>query len=403
MRKRGIHLCLAVFVLSSLPGCSHTGPGPERHADVVRHLTVYESQSEYCAWPSLTRTSTGDLIVLFTRSEEHLGPNGAIMLSRSTDNGQTWLRPVVLLDSPIDDRESGITSLRDGRIIGHFWSTFHTKESYEKLPVNAYRREVLDRWIEFVEQPRYREAEKRSGAWSAMSSDGGRTWSELFRGFDSVHGGIELSTGGLLLASYRTTPDSIVVHAADSATGPWRYLASLASPQPDSLSFGEPHLLQLPSGRVIMMIRATARPYNDQDPRCVLWESYSDDRGKTWVTPFATPLWGFPPHLALLSDGRVLCTYGYRRPPYGQRACLSSDGVHWDLRDELILRDDAPNGDLGYPASIELEPGIVLTVYYQPDVPPGAIQRMEPPDPERTKPGILGTIWKVPAPANASH
>ena len=218
----------------------------------------------------------------------------------------------------------------------------------------------------------------------------------LFRGHDSVHGGIELSTGGLLLASYREKRDSITVHTADSVTGPWRHIATLASIRPGSLSFGEPHLLQLQSGRVIMMIRATTHPYNDQDPACVLWESYSDDNGKTWVRPYATSLWGFPPHLALLSDGRVLCTYGYRRPPYGQRACLSSDGVNWSLREELILRDDAPNGDLGYPASIELEPGVILTVYYQPDVPPGTIQRMEPPDPERTKPGILGTIWKVP-------
>ncbi len=114
------------------------------------------------------------------------------------------------------------------------------------------------------------------------------------------------------------------------------------------------------------------------------------------MRPFETSLWGLPPHLTLLSDGRVLCTYGYRRAPYGERACLSSDGVNWDLRDEVILRDDAPNGDLGYPASIEIEPGVVLSVYYQPDVPPGTIQQMNPPDPDRVKPGILGTIWKVP-------
>jgi sialidase-1 len=389
-------LCLATLLLNSCPSCSYTGIEPQRHPDVIRRLSIYESPSEYCAWPSLTRTSGGDLIVLFTRSEEHLGPDGAILLSRSTDNGKTWLGPVVVVDSPIDDRESGITPLRDGRILGHFWSTIHTKESYANLPTNAYRRDVLDRWIAMVEQPGYRKGGKSSGAWSAVSSDGGRTWSDLVRGHDAVHGGIELSTGGLLLASYRTTANSIVVHKADSAMGPWRNVASLASPQPDSLSFGEPHVLQLPSGRVIMMIRATTLPYNDQDPRCVLWESYSDDNGQTWVIPFATSLWGFPPHLALLSDGRVLCTYGYRRPPYGQRACLSSDGVNWNLREELILRDDAPNGDLGYPASIELEPGVILTVYYQPDVPPGTIQRMEPPDPGRTKPGILGTIWKVP-------
>jgi sialidase-1 len=183
---------------------------------------------------------------------------------------------------------------------------------------------------------------------------------------------------------------------ADSVSGSWRRLATIASPHPESLSLGEPHMLQLKTGRVIMMIRATAHPYNDLDPRCVLWESYSDDNGKTWVAPFATSLWGSPPHLVLLADGRVLCTYGYRRPPYGQRACLSDDGLNWSLREEVVLRDDAPNGDLGYPASVELERGVILTVYYQPDVPPGTFQRMNPPDPHRTKPGILGTIWKVP-------
>ena len=30
------------------------------------------------------------------------------------------------------------------------------------------------------------------------------------------------------------------------------------------------------------------------------------------------------------------------------------------------MRDDAENGDLGYPASGELEPGKIITVYYQP-------------------------------------
>jgi hypothetical protein len=90
-----------------------------------------------------------------------------------------------------------------------------------------------------------------------------------------------------------------------------------------------------------------------------------------------------------------VCSYGYRRPPFGQRACISADGVLWKLENEVILRDDAPNGDLGYPASLELEPGLVLTVYYQPNVPAGTQQRMKPPDPHRNKPGILGTIWKV--------
>lgn len=393
---RHMDLWLVLILMCPCLVEAQVATGSGSRADIIRHVSVYQSTSDYCAWPSITRTLDGDLVVMFTRTEEHLGPDGAILLSRSTDNGKTWLRPVVVFDSPIDDRESGITTLRDGRMVGHFWSTFHTKDSYEHLAPNSYGRDLLDRWIAIVGQPRYQDGIKYSGASTGVSSDGGRTWSKLVRGHDSVHGGIELAAGGLLLASYRESPDSIIVHRADSANGPWRRLSSIVSPCPESLSFGEPHMLQLKTGRVIMMIRATAHPYNDVDPRCVLWESYSDDNGMTWMAPFATSLWGFPPHLALLADGKVLCTYGYRRPPYGQRACLSKDGVSWSLGDEVVLRDDAPNGDLGYPASLELERGLILTVYYQPDVPPGTVQRMHPPDPLRSKPGILGIIWRVP-------
>jgi sialidase-1 len=393
---RIVNLSFATILLCLSLVRSQDGIGLRSRAEIIRHINIYESPSEYCAWPSIARTLGGDLVVMFTRTEEHLGPNGAILLSRSTDNGKTWLQPIVVLDSPIDDREAGITALRDGRIVGHFWSTFHTKESYERLAPNSYGRDLLDRWIASVGRPEYRDAKRNSGPSTAISSDGGRTWSRLTRGHDSVHGGIELANGSLLVASYRENPDSISVRSADSASGPWHRVATIVSPHPESLSFCEPHMLQLKTGRVIMMMRAVTHPYNDRDPRCILWESYSDDNGKTWLAPFATSLWGSPPHLVLLADGRVLCTYGYRRPPYGQRACLSDDGLNWSLREEVVLRDDAPNGDLGYPASVELERGVILTVYYQPDVPPGTFQRMNPPDPHRTKPGILGTIWKVP-------
>ena len=30
-----------------------------------------------------------------------------------------------------------------------------------------------------------------------------------------------------------------------------------------------------------------------------------------------------------------------------------------------MLRDDGPDGDLGYPCSLELEDGSIFTVYYQ--------------------------------------
>ncbi len=67
---------------------------------------------------------------------------------------------------------------------------------------------------------------------------------------------------------------------------------------------------------------------------------------------------GIPGHLLLLSDGRLLVTYGHRRAPCGIRACLSQDeGQTWDYEKELLIRGDMPNKNLGYPVSIEYEPG----------------------------------------------
>jgi len=367
----------------------------DRNALIIRQIQVYASHDEYCAWPAMIRAANGDLLISFCINEEHLGPDGKIVMVRSRDNGKTWSSPEVLYDTPLDDRHAGLTLLRDGTILTHCWTTFWTRNKYEKLPPNAYEPDMIERWCRHVEQPDYVQAEKLAGAWGLISRDHGHSWTRPQPGKDSIHGGIQLPDGSLLVASYRLEKDYIGVYMTKSADQPWQKIAEIHPPNPDSLRFGEPHILQLNSGRIIMMIRATTKPYNDLDPRCHLWATYSDDNGKTWVDPYQTPLWGFPPHLLQLSDGRILCTYGYRRPPFGQRACISNDGITWKKENEIILRDDAFNKDLGYPVSVELEPGKILSVYYQPD-PNDGEQRMNPPDPKRHRPDILGTVWRVP-------
>ncbi len=364
---------------------------------IIRHFSIYEKRNAYCAWPAIARAENGDIVVLFTRTEEHMSPNGEIMLVRSTDNGETWLPPSVIYDTLVDDRESGITVLHDGRLLTHLRSVRFEPSTYTSLPDTAYPPELIERWIGYVEKPEYKNATHLHRAWQTISSDNGYTWSDPQPSRDSIHGGIQLASGSLLVASYRDNGGNIGVYKTENTETPWRQVATVECPQLDKIRFGEPHILQLPSGRIVMMIRATAKPYDDGSPLCYAWGTYSDDDGETWAPAYETPLWGFPPHLTLLSDGRVLCTYGHRRPPYGQRAAISEDGVNWSVENEFILRDDAPNKDLGYPVSIELEPGKILTVYYQPNVPPGVKPATHPPLPNRKKPGILGTIWKLPS------
>jgi len=386
-----ITLLIMFLVLS----CSSEKETTSQKDHIIKHIEIYSSHDEYCAWPAMIRAANGDLLVSFCISEEHLGPNGKIVTVRSTDNGKTWGQPKILLDTPVDDRHAGLTLLRDGRIIAHSSSTHKTRKEYYDLKPNSYEKEVIERWSDYVERPEYATADSLEGSWDIVSSDNGYSWKKPVPGRDSIHGGSQLADGYLLVVSYYGSNGNISVYLTKSIDDIWKKIATVYCPIPDSLRFSEPHILQLPSGRIIMMIRATSKPYNDLDPRCYLWGTYSDDNGKTWAGPYQTPLWGYPPHLLQLSDGRILCTYGYRRPPFGQRACISDDGITWKKENEFILRDDAFNKDLGYPVSVELEPGIVLSVYYQPD-PKDGDQRMTPPDPTRHRPDILGMIWRVP-------
>jgi hypothetical protein len=271
----------------------------------------------------------------------------------------------------------------------------HTSERYRGLRPRSYEPAVLERWIRYVDGPAYRDAGAEEGSWVAVSEDGGRSWSAALRGPDSVHGGIELRSGAVLVSAHREARGNTDLWEGRGRPLEWKLLGSIEAPRVPNTHFGESHMAELPSGRIVMMLRSTASPYDDECERNVLWLTYSDDAGRSWAEARPTPLWGFPPHLCLLSDSRLLCTYGYRRPRYGQRACVSPDGMSWRAEEEVVLRADADNGDLGYPASAELGPGRILTVYYQA---PAERQPscMRPPDPARHKPGIWATTWDLP-------
>ncbi len=80
--------------------------------------------------------------------------------------------------------------------------------------------------------------------------------------------------------------------------------------------------------------------------------------------PRAIDVWGLQSHLLRLKDGRLLMTYGFRRKPYGNQARVSSDhGQTWSK--PLTISDDGIGSDLGYPSTVQLDDGTLLTVWYE--------------------------------------
>ncbi len=353
-------------------------------ATATAHTTIFADPATYAAWPDLVRLPDGTLVAAFCATEEHLAPDGKILLIHSTDNGHTWSDPVVAYDSPLDDRESGLTVSPDGTLALHVWSTAWTPEAYAALKPDAYPADTLARWSEHVSTDAYHDAAERQGAWVLTSTDGGKSWSDPVRGPDAIHGGIVLTDGTWMAAAYREENGRIGIHTAEQSTGPWQRIQTVDTPANVHRRFGEPHLAQLPSGRIVLAVRSTAAPYDDQNVNNRFYTAFSDDNGRTWSELVSSQRWGYPSHLLTLADGRLLATYGYRRPPFGIRASLSNDGINWIDTPELVLRADSPDHDLGYAASVEVSPGEILTIYYQkPDA--------------TTRPAIMTTRWHLPA------
>jgi hypothetical protein len=118
--------------------------------------------------------------------------------------------------------------------------------------------------------------------------------------------------------------------------------------------------LVLLGGRVLMLLR-------DNVTR-ILHEVHSDDGGETWSEARPTGIPDYPAHLIALPDGRIAAVTGCRRPAYGIRIYLSDDGgATWDVDAPVVVRDDLPNKDLGYPTAALRRDDSLYVAYYAQD------------------------------------
>lgn len=158
------------------------------------------------------------------------------------------------------------------------------------------------------------------------------------------------------------TSRSALVRSDDGGDN-WEYFSTIAFDPASIIDYDEPALLRLKDGRMVCMLRTHIHPSGDQKNTAFV---VSEDDGFTWTQPRWTDIWGYPSELINLLDGRVLMVYGYRRPPYGTRGCISEDGLTWNRKNEFVIRDGGvPCHNSGKAASINWEhPGAYLHIGY---------------------------------------
>ena len=356
---------LAVAAFGSTALASHA---PRVKVEAV--TTISKQQDLYHGWPTLARRKNGQLwLVCSGGRETHVCPFGRVEAMTSDDDGRTWTWPRVLLDGAIDDRDAGLLETAKGSLL----VTTFTSLAYEAILLDAEKRkpgapdvwsaEKLNRWQSARDRLTTEQRKQQLGVWMLRSTNGGISWSAPYRCLvNSPHGPIQLSGGRLLYAGKELWHGEHRVGVCESFDDgkTWRWLATIpARPGDDHNNYHELHAVEAGDGRIVVHIRN----HNAKNSRETL-QTESTDGGKTWTTPHPIGVWGLPSHLLRLKDGRLLMSYGHRRRPYGNQARLSSDqGRTWS--EPLTISADGAGGDLGYPSTVELGDGSLLSVWYE--------------------------------------
>ena len=351
-------------------------PASEPPAFEVLETKVISQQPEYYhGWSTLARRADGELWVTWSGGREaHVCPFGQVHGMTSRDDGKTWTFPRVLLDSAIDDRDSGVLETAKGTLLVTTFTSLAYEPYLEKQAsfaelkpkgweTRAMKPEQLARWQ--AAHARLDAAGRKAelGEWALRSTDGGLTWSPRIPTIvNSPHGPVQLKDGRLLYAGKQLWTGEKKIGVCESKDDglTWNWLAEIPARKGDDpvASYHELHAVEAADGTLIAQIRN----HNKENAGWTL-QSESRDGGRTWSEP--RPIcYGLPSHLLRLRDNRLLMTYGHRRPPFGNQARISSDnGRTWS--EGMVISGDGKGGDLGYPSTVELADGSLVTVWYE--------------------------------------
>lgn len=334
-------------------------------------------KADYFAWPSIARLQNGKLAAVASGYRyAHICPFGKAVIAYSEDEGETYTIPAPVIDTPLDDRDAGILAFGENNVIV---TSFNNSVAFQRKCAGHYmsaenEREKVMRFFEkSLDLVTACEEEQYLGSEFCISRDCGVTFGEIYKSpVTSPHGPCALYDGTVLwvgktFCADETKGDDGEIKAYvinPDGTMQERGVLPHVYEENKRLLLCEPYAIELPDGRLICHIRA--QRYDESGcTYFTLYQSESCDGGRNWSVPhrILDKTEGAPSHMMLHSSGILLATYGHREKPYGIRVMFSKDGGNnWDTGYEIY--SDEVSDDIGYPCSVELQDGSILTVFY---------------------------------------
>jgi Neuraminidase (sialidase) len=289
-----------------------------------------EAAGGYAAFPDVCRLPSGHLFCVFYSGYGHVStPNarwpkgGRILAVRSSDNGRSWGKPVVVIDTDQDDRDPSVACLKDGTLLLN-WFTLH---------------------------------QNRVAIWLARSTDQGKTWSKPVKlKLDSPYSFAcsapvrQLPDGSLILGLYcedekakRTFGAAVKSYDGGKTWKDLAYIGEKAGVYLDA----ETDVVRLKDGKLLAALRSS---------KVDMHYATSEDSGKTWGPVRSFGFKGHCPYFLRHSSGVMLLAH---RVPATSLHWTSDEGKTW----HGPVRIDSVGG--AYPSLVELPDGLVYCVYYE--------------------------------------
>jgi len=334
----------------------------------------------YQGWGSIARDENGTLYTVASGFRvSHICPFGKTVMYISKNDGKTWSPPIVINDTYMDDRDAGILYMGNGRMLVTWFthSAYEYNHRWKDAISNLAGEDAHDVTMGMLDgYSHLPDNETVAGSYIRVSEDYGMTWSETIRiPVTAPHGPTLCRDGSLIYLGIETYEEDRI-HTRSLSGGnenaslyrsrdggyTWALESRIAAPSwfNEKEHLDEPHVLELPDGRLLGAFRIEGA-----DPFTIAF-CVSEDGGRTWGDVYPSGVSGSPPHLMLHSSGALICSYGRREAPCGERAMVSYDlGRTW--ADDYVLHNakNERDGDLGYPATVELDDGSLITIYYQ--------------------------------------
>ena len=317
---------------------------------IVRNVENIVAVDNVCAWPSLTLLPDGAIAAALFNKPSHGLMEGDVDCYVSGDGGRTWIFSGT--PSPHEPKTirmnhaSGISNDGSLVVLCSGWGGKDFREYI--LPVMVSRsRDEGETWDRSGEVRLQEGMPNLIPFGNIIRVNGGTLAVSLY---DAVSiPGINRAYVFFSTDDGRTWQDPVIIGGSGVLQNP-----ALGN-------YNETPLLLTSQNRFL----AAARTFTREASLALL---ISENRGKSWIIP--ENLYGsgltnpgeHPGHLLKLNDGRILLTYGIRWGSHGIGARVSNDnGLSWGQ--PMIVISYGGN-DGGYPSSVQLKDGTVVTAYY---------------------------------------